>query len=98
MFSTCEEARDEIYKATEAATNDIQAAMEGTKGEMGKVAGEINDSLERAEGQIERDAGAKPMGTTYADALSSQLPSTHPSMLARSRVGNRQVLLRILDK
>src|SRR5882724_3177545 len=93
MFSTCKEARDEINKVTECATNDLSTTTESIKGDMDKIVKELHTATTRTENQDESLKHTKGMGTTYADALNRQFPTSHAGTLARSHARNRQVLV-----
>jgi len=82
MYNMCEEARDEINKVTECAANDLSTTIESVKGDMDKIVKEIHTATTRTENQDESLKHVKGMGTTYADALNRQFPTSHASTLA----------------
>src|SRR5882672_736313 len=83
LYSTCEEARDEINKAVECMSVDMTAVIEGAKGELNNVVNGASPLVAQTEGRNEGESYANGRRATYADALSRQLPSTHAGTLTR---------------
>ena len=97
VYNTWEEVRDEMQKVADATKEELARTVEETREEICKVIREAGGSF-AADGEWDDSGMAEGRTTTgrpmsYAAALNSSLPSTHPSTLARTRLRERQVLI-----
>jgi len=93
LYRTREEIRDEVQQGVEATKEEIQKITESFHNDISKLtemaAGPTNGNT--SEATHHQEGG--PSCATYAEALNNQLPASHLSTLARSRIKERQVLI-----
>jgi len=97
MYSMWEEVRDEMQKVTDTTKEELIRVVEETRDEIHKEIRGSKDTLtgcnQWADNNAVDDHATFRMPTSYAAALNTKLPSMHSSMLARTWVRERQVLI-----
>ena len=93
IYSTCEEARDKINKATDNVSNEISSILKHSKVDMNQAIEGIHTNTKQTEDHGEKKAYENGTKSPYADTLNRQLPSTHAGALSRIQARNRQILI-----
>jgi len=97
MYNMWEEVRDKMQRVVDATKEELVRTVEELREEIFKVVRVVGGSLS-ASGEWDDSGMADGHTTTgrsmlYVADLNNRLPSTHPSLLARMRLRERQVLI-----